>query len=300
MSKEVIYQQQLNGDAATEKGEAYSQIPQASPQGGVIMAPVTAPVMINYGGLQLVPVMDPIQEIMNFPEVMINQKFEILEFLTGCQVPNEYIIIGMANGLEKLLFQVNEEASCCCLCYCPGFNRTMNLHLNTVAFTGGTSARTTRDSYHQDCSCGVMCCPKCVRPQMFKLVGGTSPETANGQNIAFRNPWSCCDYVIEVYGDSGEVVYTIRGDCCQCGILCRSTCGRCSDVTFNIYKGTTEEVVGTITKSFKCVSIISDADFYHLTFPPDANAEMRVKLCLANIYLDYCYYENKGERKGCC
>ena len=43
---------------------------------------------------------------------------------------------------------------------------------------------------------------------------------------------------------------------------------------------------------------IGDADFYTITFPPEANPEDKVMLIGATIMVDYLYYEDKDDSES--
>ncbi|MCQ2821749.1 MAG: hypothetical protein MJ252_31205 [archaeon] len=265
----------------------------------MMMVPQMPAGMIVYGGMQLMQVGDPLAELLNYPSVSINQKFELIEVLTGCETPNEYIVIGESGGYQQLLFNIREHASCECLTCCPGKYRELSLDLNSVAMadpTGGFS-RTNLASYYKECTFGKVMCPICCRQDMVQLNGGTDLQSAKSSIRVMDNPFTFCDFQVNVLGDAGEVIYTLDADCCQCGIFCKKLCGKCTEVDFNIFKGDTKEIVGNIHKKFNCASVFTDQDFYQLTFPPDCTVENRIKLIFATVFIDYLYYEDNSDKE---
>lgn len=252
--------------------------------------------MINYGGMQLVPSNDPLNELLSYTMVSINQKFEFVELLTGCDIPNEYIVIGETWGYQSILFNIVEDASCCCLTCTPSYNKTRHLTMNIVKPVVGSAVnRQVSTAYYQQYKCCMGPC--CSRPELLKLVGGVREDLAQNKLKAVSNPYNLCDYNLEVFADDGNLKYKINGKCCQCGICCRHTCGRCSEVNFEIINNS-GAVAGKITKKFNCAKSVTHEDFYHLYFPMDADIDDRIKLIFATVFLDYMYYERSGERSS--
>jgi hypothetical protein len=129
---------------------------------------------------------------------------------------------------------------------------------------------------------------------------GTNKQSL-GQII---EPCSCCDPVFNVFGFTGEKRWVITAQCCQCGIVCRNGCGKCSDVLFTIHKpGKTEmnpqNAEGSIKKKFSGFQeLISDADNFELTFPEQASPEDKFLLIGAVIMIDFRFYEDGGAQNN--
>lgn len=269
--------------------------------------------IVRYGMMKLKTVKNPYEELLDCEEVEINQKFEFLELIGGCEMPNEYLVLKHEPGIEnpKYLFKVCERASGCCLNCVKGRSRTKSLELQHVQYD--MYHKTYRElvkAYHQKWQCCDKCC--CNRPELFELVDlpkqlnnnnadKNNPIDINVENAnkirVMSNPYYCCDYVINIYSDAGQLIYKVYGNYNQCGIACGKTFGACSDVCFDIIctKDDPNSItpVGKITKQFKMASLVTDQDFYHLHFPPDADIEERLKLVFATVFLDFLYYEDK-------
>jgi hypothetical protein len=66
--------------------------------------------MINNNPYHLIK--EPLSELKNIPKVVIQQKVELLETLTGCETPNRYHVYGhYPNGTVSYLFKCKEESS---------------------------------------------------------------------------------------------------------------------------------------------------------------------------------------------
>jgi hypothetical protein len=119
-----------------------------------------------------------------------------------------------------------------------------------------------------------------------------------------REPCYCCDPVFNVTNFMGEKKWVITAECCQCGIICRNSCGKCSEVLFTIHKAgksemTPENAEGFIKKKFGGLQeLVTDADNFELVFPKDANAEEKLLLIGAVIMIDYRFYEDNGNQNN--
>ena len=87
-------------------------------------------------------------------------------------------------------------------------------------------------------------------------------------------PYTCFDPFYNIYNSKNEVKYVITANCCQCGFICRNSCGQCSEVHFQIHKPgkqvmTQENEDGNIRRLFSGLvqEFISDADNFILNFP---------------------------------
>ena len=239
---------------------------------------------------------DPLMDLMNSKTAEIRQRIELTEILTGCETPNQYYVFSKdQEGNKKYLFKAKEESGCCARNFCSGDSRGFKLHLRKIGFTSQMQEK--KEDYvlfdrPTKCTC---CC--CDRPEMIgRYVKDGSPA---GRIV---QPFTCCNPLIEICTKDGRTPFSISANCCQCGYCCRNnTCGRCSEVDFEIYAGKTTNgpVVGNIHKKFKgCASMVGDADFFSLTFPKNANPEERLLLVNAVIMMDYLYYEDKDSSKS--
>ena len=138
------------------------------------------------------------------------------------------------------------------------------------------------------CTC---CC--LARPEMT----GRNTSTNFGK---VYEPCTCCDPMFHVMDSKDLIKWKVTADCCQCGIICRESCGKCSEVIFPIYSG--DKTVfepgkgeGYIKKLFSGMKeLISDADSFELSFPVNATPEEKLMLIATVLMIDYRYYEDNG------
>jgi hypothetical protein len=277
------------GYVPPQQAGGYSQYPaqgyanQPVPQVAAVPAPY-------FGGLQYVYVADPMTELGLSTGVLIRQEAQFLEQLTGCESPNRYYVFSQSpQAGMKLLFKCKEYSECCMRNCCPANNREFNMAIKHIATAANLDENfsTPFIDVRKPCKCTCFCLE---RPEMLVRFGN------QGQTLGrIKQPFTCCDPVFSTYDSTGIVKYTIHGDCCQCGLLCKNNfCGKLSEVTFNIYKGNNIASVpcGSITKKVATAAeLVTSADSYQINFPPDANPQDKMLLIVAGLMIDYQFFE---------
>ena len=242
-------------------------------------------------------VQDPMALLATAKKASVKQKFEFLEVLTGCETKNEYYVSAEDNeGNKKHLFKAKENSSWCCRNCCFGSMREFDLDLKKVEYTSqGQEKKVNFAKFERPFKCTCCCCN---RPEMTGKLVNTPPQPLG----KVSEPCTVCDPIIKIYNGAGNQTFTITCDCCQCGYCCRnSIMGRCSEVNFDIFNGASTEgkPTGNVFKKVKgCESLVGDADFYTITFPPQTSPEDKLMLIGAVIMIDYLYYEDKDDSNG--
>lgn len=135
------------------------------------------------------------------------------------------------------------------------------------------------------------------------------------------NPFTWCNWVFEVRtptpfdeptagvsewakskGAPGTVLYRVRGELCQWGMLLPPLpVGECSRVVFTIHHPGDEAFtrpLGSINKVWSgCLrEMVSEADNYTVTFPPDADPIGKALLTSAAMLIDMLLFEATGDK----
>ena len=254
--------------------------------------------------MKLVP--DIMKEILKAEEVIIEQKIELMESLTGCETPNRYNVYYIDKSGQKIFLLKNkEESGWFCRNCIPSNNRPFFLKMfHLKNYNPSEENKELIADFERPFMCTCLCF---CRPQMDGYFKGENPPKKNSDNKIGSNgkmgkvvePFSCGP-TIKIYGNNNKVKYTIYGEYCQCGFWARDiSVGKCYEVDFPIYDGdkTSGRPVGNVHKIFKGLSeLISDSDAFLLTFPKKADAIDRLMLLGSVIMIDYRFYEDLA----CC
>jgi hypothetical protein len=258
--------------------------------------------------MKLVP--DVLSEIVKAKEVIIEQKIELMEALTGCETPNRYNVFYIdSEGQKKFLFKCKEESGWFCRNCVPSSNRPFYLKMYHVKSSSPNSdSKQLIGDFERPFMCTCLCC---CRPRMDGYFKSQISDDVPGKKNAIKKigqkgnmgkvlePFSCGP-TINLYGHDKKVRWKIYGEYCQCGFWARDiSVGKCYEVDFPIYdcEDTEKKPVGNIHKIFKGLSeLISDSDVFVLTFPKKADVIDRLMLIGSVIMIDYRFYEDLA----CC
>ena len=257
--------------------------------------------------MKLVP--DALSELVNAKEVIVEQKIELMEALTGCETPNRYnVFLIDKERQKKFLFKCKEESNWFCRNCVFSSNRSFYLKMHHIVSSNkNTDYKHTIADFERHFMCTCFCC---CRPKMEGFFKGEESGDINifSQNNGTREsmgkvvePFSCSPTLL-IYGNDGKVRWKIYGEYCQCGFWARDiSVGKCYEVDFWIYDYdadvSNQKPVGNIHKLFKGLSeLVTDSDAFILTFPKKANAIERLMLIGSVIMIDYRFYEDLA----CC
>ena len=247
--------------------------------------------------MQLVP--DVLKELSENQEVVIEQKIELLEVITGCESANRYNIYLLdKDKTKKFLFKCKEQSNWCCRNCCFSNMRSFDLKMvHIINSNKNTNYKKTIAEFNRNFKCSCLCC---LRPKMEGYIFG---ESENGINRIKKSIGSVieqfsCGPFLYVYGSNDEIRWKIYGEYCQCGFCCKETSfGKCYEVDFWIYDANSDmkinKPVGNIHKVFKGLSeLMTDSDAFILTFPKKATPIERLMLVGAVTLIDYRYFKS--------
>ena len=261
--------------------------------------------------MKLVP--DALNEIMEAKEVVVEQKIELMEVLTGCETPNRYnVYLIDRNKQKKFLFKCKEESNWFCRNCLPSSNRSFFLRMHHIISSNKkTDYKKTIADFERPFRFACLCC---CRPKMEGFYKGDNQE--NREMIEENNikkeqrkekigiviePFGCAPELV-IHGTDGQIRWKVYGEYCQCGFWARDlSVGKCYEVDFWIYEADADisksKPVGNIHKVFKGLSeLVTDSDAFILTFPRTSTAIERLLLIGSVIMIDYRYYEDLA----CC
>lgn len=238
----------------------------------------------------------PLDQLAATDMAIVDQQFELMEFVTGCETRNKYKVAINSGGQQKTLFFCKEHSGCCVRNCCTPEMRPFTMKIKHVVCQSDISQEDFTHPYATfkrpfKCTC---CC--CNRPEM------TGKYEENNQTFGkIVEPCTLCSPEFKIFNKDNTLKYTLNINCCQCGFQCRGNyCGRMASCTFEIYNGnaTSGSVVGTVTRRCTGVkNVVTDADTFIIKFPQDAQPEDKLMIIGAVLLIDYRYYETNGQQE---
>ncbi|XP_015784442.1 phospholipid scramblase 1-like [Tetranychus urticae] len=216
------------------------------------------PVPFNPPGLEYLTQID---------QILVQQKVECCEVLTGCEMRNRYHI---KNIMGQKIFNAIEDTTFCTR-FCCGTIRPFNMKI--IDSEGQEVMHLYRPLKCQDC-----CFPCCLQSMQV---------TASGIVCGYiKQTWSLCKPKFKVCDSSGETIFRIKGP------FCIFSC--CRDVKFKVLTRDGESEVGCITKQWSGLAreLFTDADHFGISFPMDLDVKIKALLLGACFLIDFMYFED--------
>lgn len=252
----------------------------AQPTAGTIHAglPAQQTVVLGY---------DPFNTLMSLNGVIVEQKPQYIEGLTGYQQENVYYIYplsadGKVTDNMPLLF-IAKETSECCTRQCCTNDRPFELDVLTPA--NQTILHVVRPF---KCQC---CCFNLPEISVY------FPNDLNTPIGSCKNKFSCFNDLFTIYDNQEMPLLTIHGECCQLSKFCFCPMEGCNTIHFDIFNQRTNQQ-GLIDKKWSsCVrEAFSNADTFVVVFPPQSTLAERVLILASTFLIDFMYFEQNDDQ----
>lgn len=207
-------------------------------------------------------------------QVIVRQKKELLEIMTGFETCNRYVV---TNNQNQEIFFVQEESSLFERCFCPQV-RGFVLHM-----TDNNSQEVMTITREFRCCTGCCwCADGCCN---MELVVESPPGRVVGKIRTSNSKWKPH---MKIMDGNDTHMFTIWGPCCPCQAICCP-----ADVEFPITDPSLQHSVGMIAKQWRgcCVETFTDADRFSLTFPRDMAMETKLTLLGSLFLVEYLVFE---------
>ena len=217
---------------------------------------IAKPIPDVLGGLEYLSQLD---------QLIIKQKVEILEIVTGMETANKYKI---KNSMGQDVYSATEDSDFCERQFC-GWDRGFKISIKD------------NHSGQEIISCErpFKCCGGCpCQPHEISIKSAVTGELL-GKVV---EDWHLIYPKFTVYDAADNPIFKMHGPFCNC----------CADVNFQIddLNGTQ---VGLIKKQWSGLlkEAFTDADNFGVTFPVDLDVKMKAVMLGAVFLVDFVYFE---------
>jgi uncharacterized protein YxjI len=207
-------------------------------------------------------------------QLLVHQKVELLEALTGFETKNKYTV---KNSLGQKVYYAVEDSDCltrnCCGPIRPFDMNILDNYKNEVIHL------------HRPLACDSCCFPCCLQSIEVSAPPGTVVGTVEQEWSIF-----CPSYAIK--NPSGETVLRIEGPFCTFSI--------CGDVEFKIMSADGNTQVGRISKQWSGLirEMFTDTDYFGITFPMDLDVRMKAVMLGACFLIDAMFFEKSRNKES--
>ncbi|KAL4469075.1 hypothetical protein ABPG72_007754 [Tetrahymena utriculariae] len=247
----------------------------------------------------VIAIQNGLQKLASAQGIFIEQRFEAIQALTGCQTPNIYKVFPAdINGIQtsgQTIFKCKELSNCCvrqCIApSCRPFDMAVTNQQGQIDCGQLSSSTFIQMQRPFKCTC---CCWN--RPELSVTI------VENGQNQYLgkvREPFRFCDLAVEIEDATGNIKFIIEGSCCQLGYICMGCPFQsCQEFTFEVKNPSGEIITRILKKSAGCLkSCIGKSDNFTIGFPAGLSPEDKALFMAAALLIDYMYFENKTDNQ---
>jgi len=239
------------------------------------MMVVQQPMMVQGGGLAV---------LASLPGVYISQKENIVEALTGIQLPHKFNFYPLGpddNSMPTRIFRGNDQSDPFLRQMMSPEDRPFQMY---ITMTNGPMDIFNFMYLERPSACcqmgnGVM--------RVYCLEGG---QRLVGE---IRGPCTFCNYELNIFGADGKPLFTFDGTWCQKGILCAPNCpcDMCQVSFFEIRDPVLQPIGGFKRVTNFCSRLFTNNDNYVLRFPPSASVDDKMLMMGALVLWDFVYFE---------
>ena len=223
----------------------YTNMDSQQPQAGYGAPPVPAyphPQNNNYGpppqGNAYAPLpnqqlyqpeaMQPLHlKLQGIDGVVIKQKCDLLEAITGIEIANEYFVYrkqpGTKTAMNNKILKYKEKSGYWSRQCLKGSCKPYDMKVTNMSENDDEECMKCT----KDCACTYYCLNRQFMSCFF---------TEDGSNTLLgtvRDPFSCCQFLFEIYDENNALNFILSGQCCQAFFWCRCPCESCQVVNFD-------------------------------------------------------------------
>lgn len=236
----------------------------------------------EFNGINFTYVKDPISEIIQCSSILIKQKMDSIELITGCETCNKYYIFGLGKRGYKLLFKCEENTDCFMKFFCPTSLKAVNMKLLHISSPETKISNKIVSNIFKPFRCTCFC--------FYRPVFVLTIEESNEIVGKIIEQYSCCEQIYEVINRQNKVKYIIKGNYTQCGLFCSNAiCGKTCDVNLSILSPEKQEPIGNIEKHI--IDKEKGEESFQVNFPTEANSNDKLLLLAIGLMINYQYFE---------
>jgi len=247
--------------------------------------------------------------------ILMRQKLDLLEALTGWEQRNKYKVSTKPHGkgdkpeewqddtfteaLDKgHILTLKEESECCQRQICRP------MHTLSIKVKGGSDTKMdgeTLATFDRPFKCTVLCCCMLFNPQVLtSTIKGGQVVGRTIQHWKLIQNFLVCQRYWRVVDADGKDRYMIHDYFCCNENMCAPSCC-CPVRTINIMTPDESKVVGSIVNVWPGCNFracLGQYDNYILNFPEDASPADKVNLLGALVLVEYMVFEKKPKKNN--
>ena len=242
------------------------------------------------------------EKLMAVGGVIIKQKFNLLEAVSGCERPNVYYVYprhkkdkDKKKGAK--MFKYKEKSTCYERCL-TGNCKPFRMKCHNKQKKDGDEEQCMECK--KECRCTYYCCNRaemhCYYTELEEKEGGETHYLGK-----CYDPYDCYNFTFKIYTQNDDCDYVVQATCCQWYFWLQCPCAKCQLVVFKIHEGssTSGPLVGELRRQGKdCTKnfvLGEGADEFSCDFPEKSDWRQRAMLMNLVVFIDYTMFEESSD-----
>ena len=242
---------------------------------------------------------DPLKDIENCENAIIDQPITYLQLASGCITENEFsVYLDTPRGL-LYTFYFKEKSNCFVRNCFKSSDMCFDMWANYVTSSKEIEEKVDNRYFSLERSCGcshrLYFC-NCIRPKLYVKLAKDGRYLGKIIDVC-----ACCDDLLEIYDESDQLIYKIKTSCWQIGLCCSRNAETVAKIDFKIYDpnsflvGHIVKMVSTADKIAQ-ISVFSHGGFHDasnsfiVNFPAGCSPEHKFLLIIAAIKIGYQFF----------
>ena len=245
---------------------------------------------------------DPMAVFYGAKKIYIDQFYKLSDLFVICPIYYNYRISlsydnSPTNKTAYHLFNTKEISPSCSHNCCPNQSREIDINIFNFVLNSRDKRIQKFIKLTKKYRCALSCfCACCSRPT---FIVETLIEML-GQIVETR---TVTDPILHIKDINEDIIYIIKGSCCQCGFCCRDQCcgsQKCSSCEFTIYDAEGKIEKGKIKKGHRSGhKILPDYDQLEITLPEEDSCQNKILIMCSALVIEYLYFQNYSNMKRC-
>jgi hypothetical protein len=234
--------------------------------------------------------------------VVIRQKADFMEMMTGCERENIYYAYKAGQRTEKgtkkkghKIFKFKEKSTCMQRC-AAGSCKRFGMKCMQYDEKDEENDKMIVLRGEKECKCTYFCLNR-TEMKVYETKGGEHEDYIG----RVYDPCDMCNFGFKIYDKADVCIYGLKASCMQCYFWCRCPCDSCQIVNFDMTEGETDKIIGQLMKRGRgCARNMvlgDDNDVFVVDFPSNSDYLHRALLMKAAIFIDYTMFEDSSQNK---
>jgi len=233
--------------------------------------------------------MSGFEKLLKMEGIVLKQKFHVFKDEDGWLPPYRTYVhtyLPFEGETGKKMFQCNEVSNFCMRQCVSNFCRPFSVVVNVCNPGESPDEHKPFLMLERLCSCG------CLWLNRPKISVRWIEDGRNEFLGTVRDSFDWGDIKMEIFDKNDKLRYSIKGSCCQWGLICNCYCKSCQKVSFMVQPAFTDKILQVLKQNTNASKeTFPNADRFYLDYSTTSSVEDRALLLSALLFLESRHFE---------